>query len=430
MNRKLAFKIVFLFCCIAIGSCTQIITNENGGTSNSGSGSGGDKPAPTPGTTPGGDNPSPTPGDTTKPPAKDSTISNVDINISFTSPCAPSSEVFTFTSLVKGIPAGATYEWYFGDGKSSVGTTSTVTHSYQYGGTVTVEMKITSGGKTQADISKVIKPAGQNVSPIAEFYTQTNDPTNAPNVYTFNSQAQATQGFILKSLWNFGDGATSTQGSPTHSYAQTPADQTFVAILTVTGSIGGCTSSASHDIFIPAKYTVTGSFSYTSTNQCAPSHEVFTFTSNHTGVPSNAVYKWDFSDGSPAAYGKQVTHTFTYKNTYNVSLTITYNGLTIYAEQQAVKTYGQDTNPQAGFYMQATTQTTYSFNSTNSIGGGYSLTKYEWNLGDGTYSNQPNVLYHVFPKSPTNKTYTISFKITASSGCTDLTSQTLDIPAN
>lgn len=419
-----------------INSCTQIITTGTGsGNSTTGTGNNGTTPAATPGTTPGTINnpaPTPLPSDTTAggTKTKDSTISNVDINISFTSPCAPGNEVFTFKSLVTGIAAGATYEWYFGDGKSSIGTASTVTHTYQYGGTVTIELKITSAGKVLADISKYIKPVGQNISPVAEFYAQTTDPSNAPNVYYFNSQAQATQGFILKSQWNFGDGTTSTQGTPTHSYTQTGVDQTFVATLTVTGSIAGCTSTASHDIFVPAKYVVSGNFSYTSTNQCAPSHEVFTFVSNHTGVPANAIYKWDFSDGSPSQYGKPVTHTFTYKNTYNVNLTITYNGLVIYSEQQAVKTYGQDTNPMAGFYAQMTNSTTYSYNSTNSIGGGYSLTNYAWNLGDGTTSTMPNVLNHVFPKSTTEKTYTIIFKITASSGCSDQTSLIQVIPAN
>jgi PKD repeat protein len=425
-------------------ACSKFITTDTaGGTSGTGTGTGtgtgGNNAAPTPGQTPpdtskGSAAPTPLPPDTTHngggTGSGGTTISNVDINISFTSPCAPSSEVFTFKSLVTGVPSGASYEWYFGDGKSSIGTASTVTHSYQYGGNVSVEMKITSGGKTLADISKAIQPVGQNITPVANFYSQANDPTGAPNVITFNSQSQATQGFITNLQWNFGDGTTSSQSQPTHSYTQTTVDQTFTVTLTATGSVAGCTNTISHSVFIPAKYVVGGSFNYTSTNPCAPSHEVFTFVSNNTGVPANAIYKWDFSDGSPDVYGQTVNHTFTYKNTYNVTLTITFNGLVIYTEQQAVKTFGQDTNPQAGFYAQYTNPTTYSFNSTNSIGGGYSITNYAWDFGDGTTSNLPSVVNHVFPKSAVDKTYTIIFQVTANSGCSAQATNTQFIPAN
>lgn len=45
------------------------------------------------------------------------------------------------------------------------------------------------------------------------------------------------------------------------------------------------------------------------------------------GVGSNVIsYSWDFGDGSPIQIGQNVTHTYTIPNTYQVKMTVTFNG--------------------------------------------------------------------------------------------------------
>lgn len=443
LKKRLLYLSFFILC--GIISCTKYINNRQGSSSSitpANPGSGSSAPG-TPGATPGsgsgngsgGTTPG-TPGATPLPPgstpgsgtgSKDS-ITNVGIDVASTSPCSPGSEVYTFKSTAKGVPAGAAYEWYFGDGNSNTGTASTVTNSYQYAGSYTVIMKILANNKLLGTATKIVKAYGQDVSPIAEFYAQQTNPNSGGNIYSFNSQSRAPQGSISKFDWDFGDGSKGSQSFITHSYAQIPSDQIFTVTLTVTGSIAGCVSSIKHDVVVPAKYVIAGSFSYTTTSPCAPSHESFTFTSNHTGVPAGADYKWDYGDGISAT-GKTVTYVYNYPNSYNVKLTITYNGQTLYTEQQTIRSVGQDVTPTASFYSQYTNPTTYSYNSTSTIPHG-SITKYAWDFGDGTTATQPNVLNHVFPKSTTAKTYTVLLKVTGNSGCSDQTTDQITIPPN
>ncbi|MBS1591641.1 MAG: PKD domain-containing protein [Bacteroidetes bacterium] len=403
-------------------------TPGTGSGSGSGSGSGGGNtgnpgatPLP-PGTTPGS-------GGTT---TKDS-IYNLGIDTLRTGVCT-TGETFTFTSTAKGVPAGATYEWYFADGAQDIGTKTTITHQYQYNGTFTVLLKISANG-VYYNASINVKAYGQNLIPSANFNAQQTNPNSGGNIYFFNaSGSQAPQGGSINYYeWDFGDGtssAGSSQSTKTKSYIQIPKDQTLYVKLTVTGNPGGCKSSITQDISVPAKYTVTGSFSISSTSACLPSHEVFTFTPNYSGVPSGADYKWEYSDGSPADYGYTMSHTFLYKNFYTVKLTISYNGLVIYTEQQSISSKGQDTNPTVSIYSQYTNPTTYSYNANTSIGGGWAIIKSEWDFGDGTTATTPNVVNHVFPKSPVAKTYTITMKVTSNSGCVAQDATQTTIPAN
>ncbi|MFX7866459.1 hypothetical protein ABTK37_20895, partial [Acinetobacter baumannii] len=73
--------------------------------------------------------------------------------------------------------------------------------------------------------------------------------------------------------------------------------------LTVTSS-AGCKSSFNDSlVFVPSSYTNVGGISYTKTNACAPDSQVFTFLQDSSSLPSNAMYKWDFGDGTGYGYG-------------------------------------------------------------------------------------------------------------------------------
>ncbi|MDE3235570.1 MAG: PKD domain-containing protein [Bacteroidota bacterium] len=397
--------------------------SSSGSGSGSSSGTGANNPA-NPGATP---LPPGSGGGSGSSSGKDS-ISSLNIIASSTSPCSANGELFTFKSQSVGAPSGAKYEWYFGDGKTWIGSDSVVTHSYQYAGTYSVVLNVSNSTKQLATVTQVIKAYGQNVVPTAEFYASTTNPNSGGNIFFFNSQSTAPQGSISQFAWDFGDGTTGSQASVTHSFTQIPADQTFNVKLTVTGSAGGCQASVTHSVTVPAKYVIGGSFSYTSTSPCAPSKETFTFTSNNTGVPSGASYSWDFGDGS-SAIGKSVSYSYSYGNSYNVKLTISYNGQQLYTEQQLVTALGQNVTPQASFINQYTNPTTYSYNSTSTIPHG-SITKYAWDFGDGTSATQPSVVNHVFPKSATAKTYTVTLTVTGNSGCSDHTSDSVTIPPN
>lgn len=363
------------------------------------------------------------------------TVSNFDFDTLRTNVCT-TGETFTFTSKANGVPRGTTYEWYFGDGNNTKTTSTSVQTQYAYSNTYTVQMKATVKG-VQYTATKRIKAYGQNQIPQASFTASLTNANSGGNIYAFNANNSKGPdgGSIGNYLWDFGDGTTTSgtaKQSVTHTYAQKPVAQSFVVKLTVTGTPSGCSDIATATgIDVDAKYVVSGSFDITSTSPCLPSNEVFTFTPNYTGVPAGAEYKWSYTDGSQPETGNPgTTHTFLYKNNYQVTLTISYNGQTLKTDTKSISAKGQDCTPVVSVYSQYTNPTTYSYNANTSIGGGWAIVKYDWDFGDGTTDTQPNIVNHVFPKSATAKTYTISLKVTSNSGCTAKDSTNTTVPAN
>ncbi|MFX6803865.1 PKD domain-containing protein, partial [Acinetobacter baumannii] len=73
--------------------------------------------------------------------SKDTTtvsFGDIIVRITNTSTCFPSSEVFSFTAVGPALPAGAFYQWQFGDGNTAKG--STVNYSYQAAGSFLVNL--------------------------------------------------------------------------------------------------------------------------------------------------------------------------------------------------------------------------------------------------------------------------------------------------
>lgn len=427
-----------------IVSCTRYVANNSstttsgsgsgtgsGSGSSGGSGSGGgtgsgsgtgtgtsdtSKPAPSPYPRPGGN-------DTTKPGSGTSgTITNLTIAASSTSPCSPSTEVFTFSYTATGVPANANYEWYFGDGNSA--TTANPTNTYANSGSYSVILKIVSNGTIAATATKTITAYGQNASPKVSFTAQQGSSANA---FTFNNTSSSGSGSIISYLWEFGDGSPAVTGNLTsHTFPTLAIDQTYTVRLTVTGS-SGCKISTTQNIIIPAVYTVTGGFSYTKTSPCAPSHEVFTFVSTATGIPSGAVTTWNFGDGNTAT-GSTANNTYTYQSVFTVVMKVTYNNQTLYTTQQNINAIGQDVTPAVSFYTQSTSTNgaSYSYNSTCTIAHG-SISSYSWNYGDGNSDTGPFTT-HTYIQLATAKTYTVTLTAMGSSGCAASASQTVTVP--
>ncbi len=413
-------------------SCTRVVdysSSTSSSSSSSGSSSGSPSGSGTPPVSGGPSGPSATP----LPPGSRSggsngtttTISHIGFAISSTSPCAPSQEVFTFKDTTVGIPTGATYQWYFGDGNSVVGINDSIaSNQYNYGGTYTVTMKIIKNNQILATYSKGITAFGQDVSPTANFYGS----QSSGNNYSFNSTSSLNHGSIKQYNWDFGDGATATGNSfVKHTFPSTPYDKYYTVSLTVTSS-AGCTNTYSSQFFIPAIYTLTGNFIATSTNPCAPSKEIFTFTQNLVGVlPPNPEFDWDFGDGT-TGIGNPVQHEYTYGNNNNVTLYVKYNSTTIYQVTKGVAALGQNVTPTAIFQPQVTNSTgnAYSFNSQSTVPHG-SIVSYNWSFGDGFTANNAFVT-HTYAQTSITQNFTVSLTVTGSSGCNNTTSQIVSIP--
>ncbi len=166
----------------------------------------------------------------------------------------------------------------------------------------TVTVKVNNQAPTvSASASPVILQEGQSTS----FASAASDPDND----------------ALTWLWNFGDGSTSVEVNPSHTYAVAGV---YSAILTVTDIAGAqavatpITIHVFHDSDRP-----TARFVSNVLNGYVGQPVGFDATLS-TDPRNNIVsYVWDFGDGSPQGSGQAIARVYAQTGTYTVTLTIT-----------------------------------------------------------------------------------------------------------
>ncbi|MFA4874058.1 MAG: PKD domain-containing protein [bacterium] len=138
----------------------------------------------------------------------------------------------------------AAYSWDFGDGGTS--TEAKPTHTYTASGKYEVLLTVTDdeGGTCTAKMTNVaVSPAGDNYPAVrikADYlngWIMTNQSGEVISGFTvnFTALAEDPDGGGLTYLWDFGDGATSTEQAPAHTYTTSGALKPKV---TVTNDLG------------------------------------------------------------------------------------------------------------------------------------------------------------------------------------------------
>ena len=113
-------------------------------------------------------------------------------------------------------------------------------------------------------------------------------------------------------LWNFGDGQTSTDQNPTHTYIQ----QGFYTVsLTVTNAYGSNTAVKNN--YIAIGVSPAANFVATPISGTAPQNVQFTDLSGGGATD----WLWDFGDGQTST-AQNPTHTYYAGGTYTVILTV------------------------------------------------------------------------------------------------------------
>jgi len=143
--------------------------------------------------------------------------------------------------------------------------------------------------------------------PIASF-TSSAVSGAAPLVVSFtNTSANATS-----YLWSFGDGTSSAEASPSHTFT-TPG--TYSVTLTVGN---GTTSSLASTTITVTEPAPVASFTPSKVSGYAPLSVSFANTSSNA-----ASYLWSFGDSTPNSIEATPSHTFTQAGTFTVTLTAT-----------------------------------------------------------------------------------------------------------
>lgn len=315
--------------------------------------------------------------------------------------CAPFSAVFNEASTPGSAPIRA-WIWNFGDGASS--NQKNPSHTFSQSGNFNITLLVVdqNGCSDEKVIPQYIQVLNK---PVAQFNAPNRSSCVAPFNVAFTNQSQPNNG--LTYAWNFGDGATSTQNAPNHTY-NTMGN--FNVKLKVTNSLG-CSDSIVKNKFVTIQELVAG-FTANVTQGCAP----FTvnFTNQSTSNPSSVL--WDFGDNTTST-AKNPSKTYTQPGIYTVKMKAA-NSSACSDSIIKVDYIVVEEAPIAEFLSNNTTGCKTPFvgafndNSTGAV-------SWLWNFGNGASSGQQN------PVTVFNSigNFDVSLTVTNAAGCTHTTTK-------
>jgi len=297
-----------------------------------------------------------------------------------------------FSVTASGGSGGYTYSWDFGDG-TAASTQNNPTHIYAAGGTYTATVTVTDslGRSASANTTVTIAP-GITVNITAQ-------PLSGPFPLsvTFNSTVTNAAAGDLTYAWTFGDGGTSTEGTPTHTYAKAG---NYSATLKVTDSRGRNGTSNALTVRVTASVNPIARISASVESGRGPLN--VEFTSIMEGGTPPYEYLWNFGDGSTSTEANP-SHTYADPGMYVVWLEVTDSASKTNRSTELTITVESDTTMEvviAASNVTGTVPMTVSFNST--ILNGTAPFFYRWSFGDGVNSTQANPT-HTYEKAGTYK---------------------------
>jgi PKD repeat protein len=329
---------------------------------------------------------------------------NADFDFTIGNDCA----TIDFTARTS-ITGNVTWQWDFGDGTSATG--QNVTHIYGGSGAKTDSVRLTVRSTGSCGTATVMKTISiKRVIPTARFEVSKQCGNLSVNFY---DSSLTTGNPIQNWLWQFGDGVTSNNQHPVHTFAGYGRHTVKLSI----GTPGGCNelTTIQKDIVIEPR----PSGDFTATKACAGAP--VSFTDKSSIVSGNITqWRWEFGDGTVSVL-QHPQKTFGTAGVYDVRLiaqstagcgpdTITRKVIVEAVPVVAFTNTGACIDKQVRF----TNETILSFGT---------IASYEWSFGEGTVSTleDPDHRYNRYGD------YTTTLKAVTANGCTSSASKVFHI---
>ncbi|MDZ7743125.1 MAG: PKD domain-containing protein [Bacteroidota bacterium] len=295
------------------------------------------------------------------------------------------------------------YLWDFGDGNFS--TEENPDHVYQEDGVYTVCLSIqdTMGNCNDEFCAPLQVPYQGECNASYTYSQQGPDPLH----YQF---IDLSYGNYYTWEWDFGDGYTSDDPNPSHTYAAAGA---YYVCLRIYDQTLNCDDTFCDTVYVNDVVECIADFDYQA-DSLDP--QTIHFADNSTGEISE--WEWDFGDGN-YSYEQNPVHYYNSNGTYEVCLTV--SGQACY-DQFCTTIIIQDANIcVADFYARV--------DSTSSIKNMYYFTEqstgnineWYWDFGDGTYSYEQHPS-HEYQESGT---YEVCLTVSGYGECSDTHCETL-----
>ncbi|MFT5384031.1 MAG: PKD repeat protein, partial [Saprospiraceae bacterium] len=256
------------------------------------------------------------------------------------------------------------WSWTFEGGNPATSSAQNPQVTFDAAGSymVTLEVSNPAGSNEVIEMNYIVvndvPDANFTVSSSGQNFEFTNTSTNSTSV-----------------SWDFGDGNSSTEENPMHSYA---ADGDYEVTLTASNECGSTTTSQT----VTAVIAPVAGFSANITSGCAPL--TVEFMDQSIGIVAS--YNWSFPGGNPSSSTAE-NPVVVYENPgiYTVELEVTNSS----GSNTAVQTNYIiiNTVPSAGFTgIIAGTGITFTNTTTGATG-------YNWDFGDGNVSDDTNPVH-------------------------------------
>ena len=194
----------------------------------------------------------------------------------------------------------ASWSWDFGDGNMS--SQENPFHAYADEGNYNVSLTVSNkAGSDMASLAIMVFGPPSAAFSVSETKTKPGSSTQFMD---------KTAGEIDSWLWDFGDGNTSTEQNPAHTYAERGD---YTVSLTVSNKAGSDTDTLPIVVLAPPNANFSASEARAKVNSSIQ------FTDESTGDIDS--WLWDFGDGSTSTE-QNPSHTYRDAGTYTVSLTV------------------------------------------------------------------------------------------------------------
>lgn len=218
--------------------------------------------------------------------------------------CAGKPITLTNTSF----PTTVASTWKFSDGTTS--NQNNVSKIFSNPGTYTIKLINDFGGCVDS-ITKTVTIQGK---PTVAFSSASNIGCTIPHTVSFTNNTSNS----FSTLWKFGDGSTSTDNNPSHTYTSVGK---YTVTLIVTNA-GGCVDSLTKVDFVKLVPVEIDSISNLQVKGCVPFIINPVPHINTTQIISN--YSWSFGDGGTSNLSDP-THTYNTEGKFDVKLIIQTN---------------------------------------------------------------------------------------------------------
>ncbi len=308
--------------------------------------------------------------------------------------CEPLTVTFTDNTL----PQADSWLWTFEGGTPATSTLANPVVTYNTPGVFGVTLEVASDGRTgelaRSEYITIDASASANFS-----IQQLNQNTIALN-------NQSTDASFYS--WSFGDGATSTDRSPFHTYAEPGLYTVCLAVTSDCGSDNLCQQIEIDDLNPTGGSVPNADFSADILEGCGPLTVAFTDLS--TNNPS--AWNWTFEGGTPATSNEQ-NPIVTFDDSGAFSVLLTASNLDGQDQETKLNYISVEAAPEPSFVVEVdggnVTLTNTSADILNNT--------YEWSFGDNSSSSalvSPSHTYQV------NGQYVIT--LTATNDCGSVTS--------